>query len=516
MRPSRSIAAIAACAALLCAHRSQAQVSASNLLLAQSGNVPFTDPANRTSFYDQFRLDYGTRDAGAGIRYESHRNSEDRNGYAALTQRWVEWRDGGFRARAGNFYTILGRGLLHRSFELPGVVLENPGDRSPYGPSRDLDGVLLEASLGRLRARAFSGRPNGGELSPGAETADQSRYAPTMSGAEVSALLGRGARAGLAYARSPQGNNGEFGTGFTELDPLRALKVKGASLPIYFEYAQRGGVGEWLKLRTGDDTPHALYAGLNFLSGGFALSAEWKDYAQFRFGTNDPPSLVKEHPEALLNRNTHVLDANDEQGYQVEASYTLSALGTAAINLSRGDRGSAVRPERFVERYLELRTAPVGESRRFEARVFGSTGQDPYLGNLDRTLYGGAGTWQWSPSWSATLDLEGQRATRRDGNSPYRYSDAYLSCTLSRAHMGSAGLVWEHTTDKAASPPAVRGDPPFRSRNFLGLYLSGRISSRQEATLFYGERRGGRACTAGTCYEVLAFKGAELRLSSRL
>ncbi len=516
MKLPRCPAAFAACAALLFAHPSHAQWSASNLLVAQSGNVPFADPANRTSFYDQFRLDCATRDASAGIRYESHRNSEDRNGYAVLTQRWVEWRDAGFRARAGNFYTILGRGLLHRSFELPGVVLENPGDRSPYGPSRDLDGVLLEASQGRFRARAFSGRPNGGELSPGLETGGQSRYAPTMSGAEVSALLGRGARAGIAYARSPQGNNGEFGTGFAELDPLRALKVKGASLPVYFEYAQRGGVRDWLKLRTDSDTPHALYAGLNFLSGGFALSAEWKDYAQFRFGTNDPPSLVKEHPEALLNRNTHILDANDEQGYQLEASYTLPELGTAAVNLSRGDRSNAGRPQRFVERYLELRTAPLRESRRFEARVFGSTGQDPYLGNLDRTLYGAAGTWQWNPSWSVTLDLEGQRATRPGGQSPYEYSDAYLACTFSRAEIGSAGLVWERTTDKADRPPAVPGDPPFRSRNFLGLYLSGRISSRQEATLFCGERRGGRACTAGTCYEVLPFKGAELRLTSRL
>jgi len=33
--------------------------------------------------------------------------------------------------------------------------------------------------------------------------------------------------------------------------------------------------------------------------------------------------------------------------------------------------------------------------------------------------------------------------------------------------------------------------------------------------LFVGKRRGGLACTAGTCYQVQPFEGAELRLVSR-
>jgi len=33
--------------------------------------------------------------------------------------------------------------------------------------------------------------------------------------------------------------------------------------------------------------------------------------------------------------------------------------------------------------------------------------------------------------------------------------------------------------------------------------------------LFLGKRRGGLACTAGTCYQVQPFEGVELRLVSR-
>jgi hypothetical protein len=50
--------------------------------------------------------------------------------------------------------------------------------------------------------------------------------------------------------------------------------------------------------------------------------------------------------------------------------------------------------------------------------------------------------------------------------------------------------------------------------NFLSVNLTGRFGP-YEALLFAGERRGGTACTSGTCYEVLAFRGAELRVLTR-
>ena len=49
---------------------------------------------------------------------------------------------------------------------------------------------------------------------------------------------------------------------------------------------------------------------------------------------------------------------------------------------------------------------------------------------------------------------------------------------------------------------------------FLSVNLNARFGP-YEALLFAGERRGGTACTSGTCYEVLAFKGAELRILTR-
>ena len=94
-----------------------------------------------------------------------------------------------------------------------------------------------------------------------------------------------------------------------------------ASLPVYFEYAhQQRSVAQWFEFDRGGGSPHALYAATNLIAGPLAISAEWKDYQRFRLGTNDPPSLVREHTFALLNRATHVLMADDEHGFQVEAA----------------------------------------------------------------------------------------------------------------------------------------------------------------------------------------------------
>jgi hypothetical protein len=45
--------------------------------------------------------------------------------------------------------------------------------------------------------------------------------------------------------------------------------------------------------------------------------------------------------------------------------------------------------------------------------------------------------------------------------------------------------------------------------------IGARLSPQNEATFTFGRQRGGRACTAGTCYEVQPFEGVELRVVSR-
>lgn len=490
----------------------RAQLVGTNLFEGQNGNVPFREPENRYGFYEQLNLEYLSGQVRAGLRFESDHNSEDAYTYSDITLRYAEWSDEALRIRAGNFYTILGRGLVHRSFDLTGVVLDQPGLRSRYAPSRDVDGVLAEGSYGPLSGLLFWGTPNSGEFSPGTEDLGLERYVGQMTGAELSATLYRNARIGATYLRSTAMGirQSELGSGFVEVDPAGLLGVPELFLPFYVEFAQLDATfGEWWDFETGDERPHALYVASNLIWRNLALSAEWKDYSQFRLGTNDPPSLVREHSYALLNRNTHVLDATLEQGFQLEGIYTWPAWGSVTLNMSRSD-GKTTKPVRFDEQYLEIHVDPAG-SDLWEATAFYDMGKDELIRVSDRDIYGASATIRLNEAVYVTGDLQRQHATR----AMRHFTDNYLALSGSLADRGTLSLVWEHTNDPLEEDPETAGEPPVEPRDFVAGILGVRLSDQHEVTLFYGERRGGPACTAGTCYEVLAFKGAEIRVTSR-
>jgi hypothetical protein len=488
-----------------------AQVSGTNLLLAQVGNRPGLTPSNRQDLYDQVNLDAAFNQAHVGLRFETDRNSEQEFPYAGITQRWVEWSDGPGRVRVGNYYTILGRGLLHRSFELPGVVLDAVGLRSRYAFARDMDGALAEVTLGPVHAQAFGGAANPGENSLAAEQLGIPRYLGHLSGAELTSRVGANARLGAAYLRTNSGLSPEesSGSGFVDVDPLGVFGVHAVSLPLYFEYAQAdASPGDWLRLRTGS-TPHALYASSGLLWRRLGLSAEWKDYAGFRKGTNDPPSLVREQSYVLLNRNTHVLDAGKETGYQFEASYGLSDALTATANVSRADGNSL---NRYREFFMELRLAP-SERHAWDGAVFYDQGEDRTSALDDNHVAGATGGVRLRGDWSCHFDLEHLRANQTRGLlPPIPYTDLYAALVVARADRGSVAVTWDRTSD-----PLVRsvfgGGGAYL--HLVNAVLGAQLSPRQQATLTIGRSRGGRACTAGTCYEVPPFEGAEVRLVSR-
>jgi hypothetical protein len=492
-----------------------AQPAVTNLLEFQAGNIPFTEPANRTDIYDQFQIEYGFTRGRIGLRYEQDQNSEDQFDYRVITQRWAEWADPRLRVRVGNFYTLLGRGLVHRSFELPAVVLDQPGVRSRYGPSRDVDGVMVDGAWGPVAGRLLGGTPNSGLYSaaPENEQFGLERYVGTLMGGQLAATVWRDARLGGTYLRTSngQGVQRELGSVFVGLDAFRLTGLPGASLPIYVEYAgaDRPLGDGWF--RTGARDTFALYAGAELLAGAFAFSAEWKDYREFRLGINDPPSLVREHAYTLLNRATHVLDATREQGFQLEGSWTAPAWGSVLANWSRADGHG----DRFEERYVELHAVPEA-MQAWEATVFYDEGKDEFSSIASRRIYGGVALWRMTDRWSVAVDLERQEAMRTlIGVPSVWFNDDYAALTVSLAGIGSLTGQWERSTDPEQEDPALALDGEVDPRHFFAAIAKATITEHHEATLLIGDRRGGRACTAGTCYEVQPFRGVELRLLSR-
>jgi len=527
-RSLQSVLTSLALASLALAAPAGAQLAGSNLLIAQLGNWPPSLPGrgtpDRESFYDLLDVQLLSGAFLAGARFETDRNSDLENEYEGFTRRFVDWSDAGFHVRVGNVTTILGRGLVHRSFELPGVVLEDTGFRTRYTPSRDVDGALAELERGPVSLRALAGAPSEGTVSLAKERVQEvPRHSGHIAGGQLAVALPREARLGAAVLRTNGGVNPAtglprqhaVGSGFVELDPMRALGLAGPSLPTYAEYAQEDRTfGQWWALAHTDRTPHALYAGTNLLWGPVTLSLEWKDYAQFRLGVNDPPSLIREHTAVLLNRTTHVLLAQREEGYQAEMSWSPRTWATLVLNRSRAD---GARGDRFEELYGELKLAPrAGE--RWEGSLFVDRAADSAVSVTRRDTYGATATARWARRWAATLDVERQTSARvgfiaaTSSLGLTHFEDVHLALATSLADVGSAGFTWDRTTDPLdPSWPAGR----TRALQLVSWNASARVADGHEAVLFVGKRRGGLACTAGTCYVVQPFEGAELRLVSR-
>jgi hypothetical protein len=505
-------------AVLVAASPAHAQLAVDNLLDVQAGNAPDTPPGNRTSTYDQFNAQFAIDHVRLGARFEANRNNSDQLTYGLFTQRWAELGEPHLRVRAGNYYTILGRGLLQRAFELPGVVLDQPGFDSRYGFSRDVDGTLVEGDWGPIAVRGIEGRPNSGETSPSVEQAYMiPRYSGELIGGQGLATVWRGASLGAAYTRfdSDPNTRHEYASVSADLDPLRLLGVGAVSLPFYVEAAHQSPA--WSNLfdfpsGDADRSPRALYVGSNLLAGPFALSAEWKDYTRFRLGYNDPPSLVREQSFVVLNRTTHVLDADDEKGYQIEASYRLASLGVVTVNQSRSDGllSPSLPSRRYRESYGEVHLTPRA-TPAVEATLFADGGEDEFVGVEKRNAAGGRTTVRLPRRLSVSLDLE-YLAEQRP---PDHFHDQYVSVAVQHAVYGSLSLVLQRTTDPAEEKPADIPTPGIQPRDYLSGLLSVPLSEANTATLFVGQRRQGLACTAGTCYQVAAFEGVEFWLTTR-
>ena len=80
----------------------------------------------------------------------------------------------------------------------------------------------------------------------------------------------------------------------------------------------------------------------------------------------------------------------------------------------------------------------------------------------------------------------------------------------------SVGVTVERSTDFLETDNPDTPDWETATAYWVGGFLGYHFLEKYDLSLFAGSRRGGPACTAGTCYEVLPFRGVEVRLTSRL
>ena len=479
----------------------QAQLSFSNLLEMQRGNLPYAQPHNLATAYNQFNLSYRYRYLKAAIKTEFFAHENAAQDYFEFTQRSLSAGNDRVSVTAGNFYELLGRGLLLRSYEIPGTVREDIGLRVRQGFYRDVEGFLLKYQTQRFEVKALRGRPLYNVFPPTFER--EARRPSLINAAEASVQLSPDLKLGGAYLRNNREDQiSKYSTVFLSANLPFELQV-------YSEFAQQLKPEQDL-FDFSDQAAHAFYASANYAGGPLGLSVEVKDYNNFVLLFNDPPPLIKEHSYIVLNRSTHVLEPLNETGWQAEAFLRFKAGHQLTLNASEAKNNfpglHAIFKELFAEFEYHVDDATV-------LKIFADRSHDPFKLEVGRKAAGFYLDKAWSKSWGTVLDVEYQTFERAFALRE-RVRNYATSLTLSLAPKFSASVLWERSTDTQLTDHPQTVQVETNARTWLGGTLGYKLSNNHFVNTFFGKRRGGPACTAGICYEVLDFEGVEVRWTS--
>ena len=111
------------------------------------------------------------------------------------------------------------------------------------------------------------------------------------------------------------------------------------------------------------------------------------------------------------------------------------------------------------------------------------------------------------------VDLEVQTVERT--GSDIIHHDILATISVSRAGLGSLSLMLEKSDDPELTDDPFTLDIETERRTWLGVIGQASLNRYHELFVFAGKRRGGTACTSGTCYLVPDFSGVEARVVSR-
>ncbi|MEJ2053007.1 MAG: DUF6029 family protein [Calditrichaceae bacterium] len=469
--------------------------------------MPDTEPANRTALYDQLNLNYYYQNIIIGGRLEYFYTANQDIEYTKLQQKYIQYQNDHLEIKLGNFYEILGQGLVLRTYEIPGVIYEEAGSRQQYAFYKDIEGALIKYYTSWLNLKVLYGYPLDLLQPP---LRDRNIRRPNLvQGGELNFTLLNYFSPGVIYLRS-NNNNGNA----NEYSGFNFAGNIGIGLQYYLEYVVNAADQD-AYFKAGSSGRHALYGSISQTFNQASFSFEIKDYHDFTLNFNDPPTLVREHARTLLNRGTHIIQPLDERGYQFEAILNIGGLNTITANHAYTENDFNDNIRIFREYYLGLEYYI---TKRTLTKFFIDRADDPIV-NIHKRWTGGALVdQQLSGRWSTILDIQAQRFKRiyNAGSSFDHTAYNYLAdFAVSYSPNISAGINIE-----AAHDP-LESDTLFELNKtdyqyWIGWTINYQYSQDHTLALFYGKRRGGNACSGGICYEVQPFEGFELKLNSIL
>lgn len=480
-----------------------AQLYGSNTIELQAGNLPFAESRDLTTSYNQLNLFYDSGNISLFGKAESFLSPVSARSFTQFTQKRLQFQDDQLRIRIGNFYETLGRGLLLRSYDIPGSVYEDAFNRTRYAFFRDLEGIAVDVNTQRFQFKALRASPLNNLLPPNFEP-DSLRRPDLAEAIQANFYANSALNIGLIYMRT----NGGTGDYREFISSILEANIS-SNIQFFGEYAFESDQAFSFKQ---DKDSFAFYSGINAFIGSLGGSLEFKNYQNFRLGNgfNDPPSLIKEHTYPVLNRSTHVLNTSSETGFQAEMYYNFEAGHAVTVNVTQAQIGG------FIDtRYFEFFTEALVQVNPYSSvKVFFDYANDELKTEEDRWSFGVISDKSFQRALNLILDLQYQQFERTiDFRKTHNFYSAFSAAFGSEIVLSA---VFEASTDpQLTDNPTTFPQEESNTRFWPGLNALYKFNPTNTLEIFAGKRRGGPACTSGICYEILDFEGAELRLTTR-
>lgn len=453
----------------------------------QYGEIPGADLKSFPSIYDRTTIAYRKSGIKASITVEQfHSEYSDRN-YINLAQGLLQYKKKNWDIKLGNIYETIGRGSLLRAFEIKGAIIEELGVRSRQYFHRDFLGASIKYKTKKFTIQAIRADALN-ILAPTFSREDRRVDLVTSLSLTYNFLKKHKLGVNAMNHGNPNGSSNNFGS-------------------VLFEGPISGPFNYYVEWANGlsQTDRYAVYGGVTGLIGNVSINLELKSYRDFIIGSgiNEPPALIQDQTYRVLNRTTHVSNPLNEDGYQIDLSYTLKNGMIMVFNhaLARNKVGTT----NFVYRefFFELNTS---FAKNIDSKIFIDFTEDPFKDQDNRLSLGFYNTILVSKKLNLINEIEVQRFDRTG----HRVSNQSILIGLNIASKYTVSLLYENSND-----PFLTVEPDQIRRSFLGLNASIKPNYKNSIQLFVGERQGGPACSSGVCYEILDFKGIETRWTTR-
>lgn len=518
--------------------RAQIQYSVNNLLRYGDGREYLGGLEPKKEYIENLmnvRLFW--KDFTVGFRYLYDNPPEFGPRFTGLKKRYVEFERSGLQIRVGDFYTLYGRGLAMNLFENRGINYDTGLDGLRGSYQSDYFNAIFAAGkfeyvdlLNPQLIEPYTVRSGNIEIKPfsflrfGGSFVHVDADIPNQS-----------------YASSVKANIPEYNLSFSwkGIDLTASYAKKNSFIERTF---QSTGIIESLE-RSGE----GIYGSLSYSGdAGYGVTLEYKDYRFDKVAPNqrtpnrdtrmlpvqNPPTALKEHSFTLLTRAPHIIDFNDEIGFQIDAFYQITPELTLNLNAAAASRHEsyvkdpATNRIRVNERTKFFPSMKSDYAPYWEAYMEGEYyfTDESYLRVAADRRYDltndflvpkvvSSSTvpmrleYMISSPYSIAVNLELQWVNDQSLRETPKHSNQFLALTFTKAPQWALTVRTEMTSNE---------EDPSKKKFWAAGEATYRLGNAHTLTASYGSERGGLICASGICRQVNPFNGFRLTVLSQI